>query len=129
MKPEELKKAKLIRAKMEKIEIVIGNLLRAGVIISAAIMAIGFVMLIVTGNSGYPAGYHPHDFREIFAGIVALKPYAIMMLGIFCLILTPVLRVLVSIYSFYKEHDYLYVYITTFVMVVLIFSFWLGTHK
>ena len=114
---------------MNQIEIVIGNLLRAGVIISAVIMVIGFGMLIITGNSGYPAGYHPHDFGQIFAGIAAFKPYAIMMLGIFCLILTPVLRVLVSIYSFYKEHDYLYVYITTFVMLVLAFSFWLGIHR
>ncbi|QBP17809.1 DUF1634 domain-containing protein [Acetilactobacillus jinshanensis] len=120
---------KRIQAKMDKIEIVIGNLLRAGVIISAVIMIIGFALLIITGGTGYPAGYHPHDFKQIFAGVIAFKPYAIMMLGIFCLILTPVLRVLVSIYSFYKEHDMLYVYITTFVMFVLAFSFWLGIHK
>ena len=113
---------------MKQIEVIIGNLLRAGVIISAVIMIIGFGLLAVTGKSGYPSSYHPHSFGQIFSGVAQMKPYAIMMLGIFCLILTPVLRVLVSIYSFYKEHDYLYVYITSFVMLVLIFSFWLGLH-
>ena len=119
MNQTELKAAKRIQAKMNRIEVVIGNLLRAGVIVSAIIMIIGFLALIGTGHSGYPANYHPTTFKQIFIGISQLKPYAIMMLGIFCLILTPVLRVLVSIYSFYKEHDYLYVYITTFVMLVL----------
>lgn len=129
MKQTELQRKKRIKAKMDKIEIVIGNLLRAGVIVSAIIMIIGFALLIITGMTGYSADYHPHDFHQIFTGVILLKPYAIMMLGIFCLILTPVLRVLVSIYSFYKEHDYLYVNITTFVIIVLAFSFWLGIHK
>ncbi|TPR36979.1 DUF1634 domain-containing protein [Apilactobacillus micheneri] len=114
------------KAEMNEIELVIGKILRIGVIISAAIMIIGLLMFLITGNSGYAGNYHPSSFKEIFHGIVQLKPYAIMMLGIFCLILTPVLRVIVSIYSFYKEHDMLYVYITTFVLLVLIFSFFLG---
>lgn len=117
---------KNLQAKMDHIGNVIGNLLRLGVIISAAIMLIGYLMLAITGKTGYPAGYHPHSFAAIFAGVAALKPYAIMMLGIFCLILTPVFRVFVSIYSFYKEHDYLYVGITSFVMLVLIISFCIG---
>lgn len=51
-----------------------------------------------------------------------------MMAGIFLLILTPVLRVLVSIYAFYKEKDVLYVWITTIVFIILMFGFILGHH-
>ncbi|UQS85652.1 DUF1634 domain-containing protein [Apilactobacillus apisilvae] len=114
------------KEEMNQIELVIGKILRIGVIISATIMMIGLLIFILTGKSGYSGNYHPSSFKEIFTGVTQLKSYAIMMVGIFCLILTPVLRVIVSIYSFYKEHDMLYVYITTFVLLVLIFSFFLG---
>ncbi|KRM68251.1 DUF1634 domain-containing protein [Apilactobacillus ozensis] len=115
-------KNKQIADEMNEIELIIGKILRIGVIISATIMIIGLLLFLVTGNSGYDQNYIPNNFKVIFKGIVQLKPYAIMMLGIFCLILTPVLRVVVSIYSFYKEKDKLYVYITSIVLIILIFS-------
>ncbi|CAI2628109.1 DUF1634 domain-containing protein [Apilactobacillus kunkeei] len=111
---------------MNRIELVIGKILRVGVVISATIMIIGLLLLLITGKSGYAHDAFPTTFKAIFSGIATLKPYAIMMLGIFCLILTPVLRVIVSIYSFYKEKDMLYVWITTFVLIVLIISFFFG---
>ena len=55
-----------------------------------------------------------------------LKPYAVLMLGIFLLILTPVLRVVVSIYAFAKEGDRLYVTITTIVLIILIIGTTIG---
>lgn len=114
------------KEEMNRIELVIGKILRVGVVISATIMIIGLLLLLITGKSGYAHDAFPTTFKAIFIGIATLKPYAIMMLGIFCLILTPVLRVIVSIYSFYKEKDMLYVWITTFVLIVLIISFFFG---
>ncbi len=49
-----------------------------------------------------------------------------MMLGIFLLILTPVLRVVVSIYAFIKENDKLYAWITTVVLVILVIAMLIG---
>ncbi|MEJ6399671.1 DUF1634 domain-containing protein [Nicoliella lavandulae] len=118
-----------INKEMNSIELIIGKILRIGVIISAIIMIIGWLLLVLTGKSGYQGSFHPTSFHAILSGVIALKPYAIMMLGIFCLILTPVLRVVVSIYSFYKEHDMLYVSITTFVLIVLIISFFIGLSQ
>ncbi|CAI2685416.1 MAG: DUF1634 domain-containing protein [Apilactobacillus sp.] len=114
------------KEEMGRIELVIGKILRVGVIISATIMILGLLLFLITGKSGYPTNVFPTKFHDIFTGIAHVKPYAIMMLGIFCLILTPVLRVIVSIYSFYKEKDMLYVWITTFVLIVLIISFFFG---
>ncbi|AFS00820.1 DUF1634 domain-containing protein [Lentilactobacillus buchneri] len=111
---------------MADVQLIIGKILRLGVIISATVMIIGLVLLIVKGNGGYPHNAFPTDFTQIWAGIAELKPYAIMMLGIFLLILTPVLRVVVSIYSFYREGDSLYVWITTIVLVILGISFVFG---
>ncbi len=49
-----------------------------------------------------------------------------MMFGLFCLILTPVLRVVVSLFTFLKEKDYLYVGITGIVLIILVISFLIG---
>ena len=111
---------------MADVQLIIGKILRLGVLVSATVMLIGLLLLIVKGNGGYPNNTFPTDFTEICHGIAQLKPYAIMMLGIFLLILTPVLRVIVSIYSFYREGDNLYVVITTIVLVILGISFVFG---
>ncbi|UQS86331.1 DUF1634 domain-containing protein [Nicoliella spurrieriana] len=118
-----------LNQEMNSIELIIGKILRIGVIISATIMLIGWLLLVITGKTGYAGNFHPTSFQQIIAGTVQLKPDAIMMLGIFCLILTPVLRVIVSIYSFFKERDMLYVYITSFVLLVLIISFLIGLSQ
>lgn len=112
---------------MAHIEIMIGRILQIGVVVAAIIMAIGLLLLLINGgNGGYPVGHHPTTIHGILVGVGQLKPYAIMMVGMFCLILTPVLRVVVSIYAFYKEHDRLYVFITTLVLVILCISFIVG---
>ncbi|GAA3200908.1 DUF1634 domain-containing protein [Lentilactobacillus kefiri] len=114
---------------MADVQLIIGKILRLGVMISATVMLIGLLLLIVKGNGGYPNNAFPTDFTDIWIGIVQLRPYAIMMLGIFLLILTPVLRVVVSIYSFHQEGDHLYVVITTIVLIILGISFVFGIFR
>ncbi|MFD1417895.1 DUF1634 domain-containing protein [Companilactobacillus keshanensis] len=109
---------------MRKVELIIGKILRIGVVTSAIVIVIG-IMLYFLNGSGYSEGF-PTRFSTIINGIVAGKSYAIIMLGIFLLILTPVLRVVVSIYAFYKEKDTMYVVITTVVLVILIIAMLLG---
>ncbi|AVL00647.1 DUF1634 domain-containing protein [Pediococcus inopinatus] len=111
---------------MNQIELVIGQVLRVGVVISAIVILIGILLLVFTGKTGYAANVYPITVKAILTGIVALKPFAILMLGLFLLILTPVLRVVVSIYAFAKEKDQLYVWITTFVLVILIVGMVIG---
>lgn len=113
---------------LKKIELVIGKVLRIGVVTAAVIILLGLLLYLITGESGYAAGHYPVTFQTIFSGIFAEKAFAIIMLGLFVLILTPVLRVVVSIYSFYKEKDWLYVIITFIVLIILIISFFIGHH-
>ena len=112
--------------RIEDVEIIIGKLLQIGVLTSAAVILVGFVMFLVTGNSGYPGSTFPASLPEISTGVAAFKPYAIILLGLFILILTPVFRVGVSIIVFLKEKDYLYVKITAAVFIILLLSFLLG---
>lgn len=114
---------------MAEVETIIGRILQVGVIVSAIIMTIGLVLFLVTGTSGYPGTTIPLRMGAILLGTLQFKPYAIMMLGTYCLILTPVLRVIVSIYAFYKERDHLYVWITTTVLIILLFALVIGVHK
>jgi uncharacterized membrane protein len=111
---------------IEDTEIIISKTLRAGVAISAAITCFGLVLFILTGDSGYPGETFPSSVSEIVKGLVVFKPYAVMLSGLLILILTPVLRVGVSIVTFIKEKDYMYAAITVTVFVILIISFFLG---
>lgn len=113
-------------SKIEDIEIIISKFLRAGVLLSAVIVAIGLVIFLVTGKSGYNGDYFPKTPKEIFVGLMALKSYSIILTGLIVLILTPVFRVGVSIIVFIKEGDKLYAKITSLVFVILIISFLLG---
>ena len=110
---------------IEKTEITIAKLLKAGVLLSAAITLIGLVLFLVTGSGGYDGAF-PKSLPAIWTGLLALKPYAVIMLGVLILILTPFFRVGVSIVVFLREKDLLYTVISVFVFLVLIVSLVLG---
>lgn len=124
-----------------RIELFIARLLRWGVILSFVIVALGIGAVIVTGQTGYRqirlddlnslVQYHaqpefPTSLSAVFGGLTALKPYAIISLGLLVLIAIPVLRVAVSVIAFAMERDGLYVAITAFVFAMLVVSFALG---
>ncbi len=113
-----------------KIEIILGNLLRIGVITAAVIVLFGAVMFIIRHGVEYPdyhlfisEPFHLNDFSKLFSGLAAFKSIAFIELGIFALVATPVLRVMFSVFAFLYEKDYMYVLFTAIVLAVLIFSF------
>jgi len=113
---------------------IVGNVLRFGVLVSAAIIVIGVVLLV--GNNGlsetssaliYNPNQVPHGTFDVslaglLKGLVAFQPYSLIELGAIILIATPVSRVLISVFLFAAEGDRLYVYITAVVLVLLLFS-------
>ena len=110
------------KEEMLKIERSIGYILRIGVIVSAVIILIGMLLLFFQPTNDQV----PTDLWLIFQGVLKLNGEAFIMLGLFCLILTPVLRVVVSIVAFAKEKDYLYVIITLIVLVIMIIGMTFG---
>ncbi|MBI5032016.1 MAG: DUF1634 domain-containing protein [Chloroflexi bacterium] len=124
-----------------RIELFIARLLRWGVIVSFVIVAIGIGMVLITGQTGYHeirlddlnsiVGYNvkpdfPSTLGEVWNGLLALKPYAIIALGLLLLIAIPVMRVTVSVIAFAMERDWLYVALTAIVLLVLLTSFLIG---
>ena len=124
-----------------RMELFIAQLLRWGVVISFVIVALGIGAVVVTGQTGYHqirldnvdsiVQYRvrpdfPNSLSTVFSGLIALKPYAIIALGLLVLIAIPVVRVAVSVVAFALEHDWLYVVITAFVLGMLLLSFAIG---
>lgn len=113
---------------------IIGNLLRYGVWISLSVAFIGgIVYLIHNGNQIEDYSVFKENDRNIFEVIAAIYDGAIqgngeslIFTGIIFLFMTPVLRVLLSLFSFLLEKDYLYVGITLIVIAIIIISISFG---
>ncbi len=116
---------KLIR----QAELVISNVLRGGVLLSGAIILIGVILFYIryfSAGSGNNAAAFPHSLGAVGQGLARGDPLAIIALGLLVLLITPVLRVAVSIVAFGLERDWRYVVITSIVLAILIVSFVLG---
>lgn len=110
-------------------EIVIGNLLRVGVLLSAVVVLMGGVLYL--WQFGELPAHHqvfqgePLALRTV-PGIVTLAaqrdPRGIIALGILLLIATPIARVVFSVWAFARERDRLYVGITLVVLALLLCS-------
>jgi uncharacterized membrane protein len=112
-----------------KVEDLIGNLLRTGVLLSAFVVFCGGVVYLARhGNE--PADYRvfhgePSDLRTI-AGVLrealSFQGRGIIQLGLLLLIATPVARVGLSILGFAAERDRMYVGFAAIVLVILLYS-------
>jgi uncharacterized membrane protein YfcA/uncharacterized membrane protein len=108
---------------------IIGWVLQGGVILSAAVIVIGLLMMSLQPDKFAPQNLQlfPQTFGQVWTGLLALRPQSIIAFGLLLLIATPVLRVAVSIVAFVVEHDRRFVVITTIVLLILLFSiFYVG---
>ncbi|WP_243860485.1 DUF1634 domain-containing protein [Flavobacterium poyangense] len=113
---------------------IVGNLLRYGVWISLSVAFIGgIVYLLHHGSEIEDYSVFKENDRNIFEvitdvyhGVIQGRGESIIFLGIVLLFLTPVFRVLLSLFSFLLEKDYLYVVITTIVIGIIILSISFG---
>lgn len=113
---------------------IIGNLLRYGVWISLSVAFIGgIVYLMHHGNDIEDYSVFKENDRNIFEvvgtvikGVFSGSGEYLIFFGIILLFLTPVFRVLLSLFSFLIEKDYLYVVITLIVILIIITSISFG---
>ena len=118
----------------ESMNALIGNLLRYGVILSAAIITVGTVFLLLGSGSqeisqlvAYNPNHFPHgsfdpSLGHMVAGLKVFDPQSIIELGVLVLLATPAARVLLSVLLFSAEGDKTYAYITGVVLALLLFS-------
>src|SRR3984893_487133 len=103
---------------------IIGWILQVGVLLSAGIITIGMLLLPTRpgGLSIHRLLNFPLTLSQVGAGLLIVRPQAIIVLGLLVLIATPVVRVAVSIVAFALERDRTYVVITSLVLAILLFS-------
>lgn len=110
------------------IQQLIGNTLRWGVTIACLIaLAAGIFYLVRHGGEPMPdystfSGGHSSftTLHGILAGIALPDARSWIQVGVIALILTPILRVALSLVDFAKDRDWIYVAITAIVLAVII---------
>jgi uncharacterized membrane protein len=111
------------------VEEIMGGLLRAGVMLAAAVVLIGAIAYLFR-NGDSAADYRifrgePTDLRHvrgIFRDVAEGHGRGIIQLGLLLLIATPVARVMFSVVAFAAERDRMYVLFTLWVLAILLYS-------
>lgn len=114
------------------VQVILGTLLRVGVIVSTAVVLLGGIIFLTNqGNQTVSfSEFKPEKVKfssvaEILSGLKTFDGLAIIQFGVLLLIFTPIARVVFSIFSFLMEKDYMYVLIGIIVLCVIITSLYL----
>jgi uncharacterized membrane protein len=114
------------------VQLILGALLRIGVLVSTGIVLIGGIVFLVKQQNHHVSfeKFTPEQTKfssvaEILLGLKQFDGLAIIQFGVLLLIFTPIARVVFSIFSFLMEKDYMYVLIGIIVLCVIITSLYL----
>ncbi len=113
----------------ERIDRTIANLLRAGVLLATAVVALGGIFFLLQHGSEKP---DYHDFRGEIPDLRSLNGIGrfawnghsrgVIQFGILLLIATPIARVMFSVFAFAVQRDWTYISVTLIVLAVLLYS-------
>jgi uncharacterized membrane protein len=113
----------------EEVELFVGNLLRYGVIIAAAVAIIGGIPYLIANGTVTPhfGAFHQGPealttVRGITHGLFSGNSQSIIQFGLLLLIAIPVARVAFSLLAFAKQRDWTYVVVTGIVLGVLLWG-------
>ena len=135
--PEKEPKSEINVEPIGGVEILISWLLRVGVVTSLSMIVIGLLLMFIHHPSYLismmdlqrltsPGAAFPHTLREVVDGLLVGRGQAVVAVGLLVLIVTPIMRVTVSIIGFALQRDRAFVLITSVVLTILIISFVLG---
>ncbi|MHB1937278.1 MAG: DUF1634 domain-containing protein [Acidobacteriaceae bacterium] len=118
----------------KQVEMLIGQVLRAGVLLSCFVTVIGLALYLLHHATAIPnyRVFHSVDasLRSVYQLIPEAlhgAPKAIIQLGVLLLIATPVARVAFLVGAFAMERDRLYVVVSGLVLVILLGSIFFAT--
>jgi uncharacterized membrane protein len=113
----------------ERLEQLLGDLLRAGVMLSGVMVLAGGILYLLRHGSAVPHfqvfSGEPSDLRHlrgIVRAAVALQGRGLIQLGLVLLVATPVTRVFISLVGFAIQRDRTYVVATLIVLAVLLYG-------
>jgi uncharacterized membrane protein len=105
------------------------HMLIAGMIVSNVLFVTGIILALLH-RQYFPlsATWVREQYHAglIFRGLIHRQATAYLLLGTLLLILTPVARVIVSIYAFWTDRDEKYVAVTLTVFIIMVLTVILG---
>jgi len=103
----------------ERMQLLIGRALLAGVLLSTAVMLLGLIL----SAAGMTAPLsHGISIVDVFLMLDPRDGTSVLLLGIALLLLTPVLRVVLAVVSFVRERDWRFALVSLGVLVILLIS-------
>jgi uncharacterized membrane protein len=115
------------------VEQIVGRLLQLGVLLAAAVVLIGGVLLLAQRGREVavyaPFRGEPAELRSlvgIVRGALALRSEALVQVGLLLLIATPIARVAFTLVAFALQRDKTYVGVTALVLALLLFGLVFG---
>lgn len=118
----------------QELDVAISKMLRLGVTLAALTVLAGAGLEFRHLPGALPDYSHFHAssaslrlIPDIVKSAFQLKANGIVQMGLLLLILTPISRVLFCVIGFARQRDSLYVAVSSFVLVILIYSLLRGT--
>ena len=108
-----------------KIELLLAQVLRAGVIASATFSLFGLLLFfwrVAQGTTETRLSENNIFFYQpslLWSHLLQADPIAFISLGVLFLVITPVIRVAASVFLFASSHDWFYVVVTLLVLGIL----------
>ena len=124
--------------RVRHIEDVISQIMQIGLLISMAVIGVGLALMFIR-HPGYVSsssalhpltrvpGAFPHSVSAVIRGLSHGEGQAVVVLGLFLLLMTPVVRVAASVVLFETIHDRAFVAIASMVLIELVASIAAGT--
>ena len=110
-------------------ETIMGRLLQVGVLLASVVVALGGAIYLRAHHGSVPdykvfasAPLGLRDPERLIEQVTRADGVAVIELGVLLLIATPIARVVFAVVSFALERDWLYVAISTIVLVILTFG-------
>jgi uncharacterized membrane protein len=113
----------------QQLDQVIGNLLRAGVLLSAGIVLVGAVLYFIQSGTAHPDYVQfkgepaaLERITDIAVGAWHLEGKSVIQFGLLLLMATPVARVAFLVLAFGMQRDWFYVGVSAVVLAELLWS-------
>jgi uncharacterized membrane protein len=113
----------------QRLDQALGNLLRAGVVLAAAVTLLGGIAYVLAYwdiHSDHHTLQEQAEHLRKPVGIVrcalTLDARCVIQLGLLLLIATPVARVAFTVFAFTRQRDWTYVVVTFFVLALLVYG-------
>lgn len=110
------------------IELLLGKVLRIGVLAAAAIIVTGVVLFLLRERHDvtYDQALGKHQTiqalspRVLWEGLRDGSARSVIFVGVLVLILTPIMRVAMTIWLFFRQRDWIFVASAAFVLIILL---------